>query len=202
MGDGTSFKMVSKPIVAKASSFLWKPKPPKGPDPIKVKQYFGTWGTPWNNEGVRSEGSLSVPVLEFLRGRKLDEVVTSYLHALRPSMVRITEGTVKLDARRWRVTIFVKKIKRSFFVTRIEQEVPVLLPNGVSHGDALRLALRYGINSGQVKWHRDATGYMSMSQSLGGGYWKNTAKGSVKWTFKPSKPNPKLWRKEEKCKTG
>ena len=188
--DGTSFKVATSVIKDKPGAFLWEPKPPTGPDPIKVKQYFGG-GTRWNNEGAQCRGNLPIPVLEFLWGRKLDEVVTSYLHALRPSMVRITESCINLDCCRWRVTVLVKKIKRTFFVNRIEQEVPVLLPDGVAHGDALRLALRYGISSPQVKWHRDATGYMS---GPGDYHYKSTAQGTVKWTFKPGKPSRKLWR--------
>ena len=185
--------LVSTPIKAKVRKLEWKPKPPTGPDPIKPEQYLGSWGTAYNKDGARCCGYMCIPVLQDLWGRKLDEVVMAYVHSLRPSMVRIADKGIKLDSRLWRVTIWIRRVKRTPFVHRIEQEVEVLLPEGVAHGDALRLARRYGINSPQVKWHRDATGYMMMADSLGGGYWKTTAKGSVKWKFKQGKPNPKLW---------
>ena len=191
MEDGTEFKMYSTPVKAKPGSFLFKPRSPTGPDPIKVSQYFGCGGTEYNQEGIRCSSGLCLPVLQQVWGRKLDEAVMAYVHSLRPSAVRITEGGVFLDSFRWRVTIYVTKVKRSFYVRRIEQEVEVTLPEGVAHGSALALALEHGVNSPEVVWHRDATGYISSF----GSYRKSTAKGSVPWKFKKhAKRNPKLWR--------
>ncbi len=186
------FKVYSSPVTAKAGPIFWKPKPPTGPDPIKVDQYFGKCGTRYNAEGRRRAGWKSIPVLEFLKGRRLDEVVMGYVHALRPSSVRITEGLMTCDASVWRVTVFVKKIKHTFFVDSISQEVEVLLPEGVAHGDALNLALRYGINSPEVKWHEDADSYHSILGSHG----KTKANGEmVPWTFKGRAKPKHLWKK-------
>lgn len=191
-GKTVKFKMVTSVIKAKPGKLLWKPKPPTGPDPIKPEQYLGSWGTPYNKDGARGCGYLCLPVLQDLWGRKLDEVVMAYVHSLRPSVVRITDAGIKLDCRLWRVTIWVEKVKRSRFVRRIEQEVEVLLPQGVAHGDALRLARRFGINSPEVKWHLDADGYAHTPL----GYYKMLkGGGSVKWAFKSGEKNPKLWRK-------
>ena len=64
-----------------------------------------------------------IPVLQFLWGRQLDEAVRAYLPALRPSSVRVTIGEINLDARAWRVTIYVAK--DTGLISRIEQEVTV-----------------------------------------------------------------------------
>jgi hypothetical protein len=82
------------------------------------------------------------------------------------------------------------------FVDKITQEVEVLLPKGVAHADALNLAKEYGIDSPEVKWHDDATGYACGL----GGYRKMLANGSsAPWKFK-SRPRPrKLWHKPKEA---
>lgn len=189
-------KLTSSPV--KAGPVFWKPKPPTGPDPIKVHQYLGSCGTRYNAEGRRRTGWKSIPVLEFLKGRKVDEVVMSYIHALRPSSVRISEGMLTCDASVWRVTVMVKRVKRDLYVESVTQEVEVLLPEGVAHGDALNLALHYGIDSPEVKWHEDADSYHSILGSHG----KTKANGEmVPWNFKPRKKPKKLWRNLSKSPT-
>lgn len=82
-----------------------------------------------------SRGYTVIPVLEFLAGRRLDDVAGAYISALRPSSVRITTGEIKLDARPWRVTIYVNPTEE--FIVGIEQEVEVLLGEGIENGDEL-----------------------------------------------------------------
>jgi hypothetical protein len=81
-----------------------------------------------------SRGFTVVPVLSFLTGHRLDDVVGAYVSGLRPSAVRISHGEIKLDARLWRVTIYVNEAD---FVMGIEQEVEVLLPEGCENGGDL-----------------------------------------------------------------
>ena len=113
-----------------------------------------------NNHRVEYEtpeclGSLCLEVLPFLKGKKWDEVALGYVHSLRPSCIRVTDGFYTDDAVNWRVTVHLSAGR----IRSIEQEVEVGLPEGVVHGDALRCALKYGLKSKQVKWHQDATGY-------------------------------------------
>lgn len=177
-------------MVAKVRKLTeWKPKPPTDPDPIGYEQYLGAGGSRYNREGARGIGWLSIKVLQNLWGRKLDEAVMAFVHGLRPSVVRISEGGLHADACCWRVTIWVKKVKRTLFVREIFQEVEVLLPEGVSHGDALREALEWGIDSPEVKWHLDATGYFDGLC----GYGKDTKAGPVRWKFRARKRSKKLW---------
>lgn len=100
-------------------------------------------------ERMPCTGFLVIPVLEFLKGHKWDAVALAYVHGLRPSFIRVTEGMVHADARMWRVTVTVSKDGR---IEGIRQEVEVGLPEGVVHGEALRDALQHGIDSRQVKW--------------------------------------------------
>ena len=115
-----------------------------------------------------------IEVLSFLKGRKWDEVALAYVHALRPSSIRVTTGICKLDARIWRVTVYVDK---NDIIQEIGQEVEVGLPDGVEHADALEDAFKYGLDSEQVKWHQDAEGYFL--DGVYGGYYKQTKKGLV-----------------------
>ncbi len=135
--------------------------------PKSVDHYRGAGGKPYEHpRGGYS--SCCIEVLKFLWNRKLDAVTMAYVHALRPSSVRICDGAHHLDARRWRVTVDVNK--HDDIVERITQEVEVALPEGVEHGHALEHALKYGLDSPQVKWHRDADGYVCAPE----GFFKTT----------------------------
>lgn len=119
-------------------------------------------------------GFLSIKVLEFLNGREWDEVALAYVHSLRPSCIRVTTDCITLDARTWRVTVYVDNKN---IITGIEQEVEVGLPDGVAHGEALRHAFHYEINSPQVKWHSlpNISGYFM--DGINGGYYAITEDG-------------------------
>ena len=52
----------------------------------------------------------NIIVLEFLKGKKYDEVAQSYISGLRPSVIRISEdGMVTLDSCPWRVTVIMEE---------------------------------------------------------------------------------------------
>lgn len=81
----------------------------------------------------------TIPVLEFLWGLPYDEIARAYIHALRPSEVRvIDDGYEKSNAVTWRVTV---KIEFGV-ITEIEQEVEVALASGIAtNGYELDVAL-------------------------------------------------------------
>jgi len=84
-------------------------------------------------------GFTSLSVLEFLKGREWDEVALSYVHALRPTFVRVTTGMMTCDWRAWRVTV---NLDEKNTIESIEQEVEVALPEGVANGQELFKALK------------------------------------------------------------
>lgn len=119
-------------------------------------------------------GCLSIEVLRFLWGKPWDEVALAYVHALRPTQIRVTDGGIKLNSRCWRVTVYVGKKDT---ILKIEQEVEVGLPDGVAHGSALEDALHHGLKSKQVRWHQDADGYIY--DGIAGKYFKTVGKRLV-----------------------
>lgn len=70
-------------------------------------------------------------ILQFLRGLKWGEIPLAYVHAVRPSSIRVTKGEVTCDSRKWRVTIEVDK---NDIIREITQEVEVILPENIQHG--------------------------------------------------------------------
>lgn len=98
-------------------------------------------------------GYLSIDVLPFLKGKPWDSVALAYVHSLRPSSIRVTTGLIKLDARSWRVTIYVEE--DNITIRNIEQEVEVGLPAPLSSGAHLQMALMYGLNSPEAKWYEE-----------------------------------------------
>ena len=88
---------------------------------------------PWDTIGFAS-----IEPLPFLHGRKWDDIALAWVHALRPSRIRVTNGWEQMDARTWRVTVTVDE---SGVITNIRQEVQVGMPHGIDGGGhALRLA--------------------------------------------------------------
>lgn len=112
----------------------------------------------YTDDNFDSHSWTSVDVLPFLIGKPWDNVALAFVHGLRPSSIRVTQDSVTLDSRVWRVTVYVDS---NNIIEKIRQEVEVGLPDGVEHAGALRDALKYGINSPQCKWHQDADGYIA-----------------------------------------
>ena len=121
-----------------------------------MKDYIGPLGEGYVPENGHI-GFQCIPVLEFLKGRKWDEVALAYIHALRPSTIRVSKNELKSNAQPWRVTVM---LDADGFIEHIEQEVDVWLPDGVEHGQALKCALKYGIDSEQCKWWQGAKSTM------------------------------------------
>lgn len=65
----------------------------------------------------------SIPVLQELWGRPWDDRALDFVHALRPSGIRISGGAIQNNAQNWRVTVYVKADGKT--IDRISQEVEV-----------------------------------------------------------------------------
>jgi hypothetical protein len=85
-------------------------------------------------------GRLSIPVLEFLNGLKWAATTKNMLAALRPSAIRESWGSIKLDGQCWRVTVYLKGDEKAPVIDYIQQEVQVGL-EGFDHGFALQQQL-------------------------------------------------------------
>jgi hypothetical protein len=95
-------------------------------------------------------GFTSIEVLHFLKGRKWDEIALGYVHAVRPSSIRVTTGVQTLDAYSWRVTVFVDE---NDTIERITQEVEVGLYGNVEDGHHLDMALQHATDSEIFKFY-------------------------------------------------
>jgi len=92
------------------------------------ESYLGSLGTDY--VPPPKTGFTSIEVLPFLVGRPWDTIALAYVHALRPSTIRVSNGMLKANARPWRVTVLTE----GNVITEITQEVEVGLPDGVANG--------------------------------------------------------------------
>jgi hypothetical protein len=140
-----------------------------------VKDYFSAQGKKYEPESSRY-GFLSVELLGFLTGKPWDEVALAYVSALRPSYIRVIRhnGSQTMDAMNDRVTVHLGEDDK---IEDITQEVQVWLPERVAHGDALRIALKYGIDSPQCQWHNDDQIEGYHFDGINGGYYKMLKNG-------------------------
>lgn len=95
-------------------------------------------------------GYISPEVLTHLKGKPFDEIALAYIHSLRPSSIRVSQGWLHSDSRCWRVTVIIDDKN---IIKRITQEVEVAMPEGVSNGAAFRAAEKHGVDSEQVRWY-------------------------------------------------
>lgn len=100
-----------------------------------------------------SRGWTSIKVLSFLNGKKWDEIALAYVHALRPSGIRVTTGRCTMDSRVWRVTVLLEN--DNVTIKEISQEVEVGLPEGIKHAYHLQTALSFGVGTKEELWFRD-----------------------------------------------
>lgn len=94
-----------------------------------AKDYYSSHLIPY--EQPEQISYLNIPVLEFLKGRKWDEIALAYCHAMNPTSIRVTSGLIKLDSRIGRITVYVDDENK---IEGIEQEVEIGLPEGVEDG--------------------------------------------------------------------
>ncbi|MES2367179.1 MAG: hypothetical protein V4563_14980 [Pseudomonadota bacterium] len=88
---------------------------------------------------LNRRGYTVIDVLQFLNGKPWDAVALAYVHALRPSHLRVVTTGIQLDAQTWRVTVWLNPDGKT--IKHIEQEVEVGLPEGIEHGENLRRTL-------------------------------------------------------------
>ena len=144
--------------------------------PLHPEKYNCTLGVKYEDTDVT--GYADIEVLPFLKGKKWDEIAVGYVHGLRPDTIRVTTGMLKANAHVWRVTVIVDEEN---IIKKITQEVEVALPSGVAHGEALGVALHYGIDSPQTKWYLIPGFVMMVADSIipGGAYYKTTPSGEI-----------------------
>lgn len=99
----------------------------------KPSDFYSTLGVTYDN--TQTCGYLSIPVLSFLKGLKWGKEALAYVHGLRPSQIRVTQGECKANATLWRVTVFVDK---EDIILGIEQEIEV---TGIGSGNDTEQAL-------------------------------------------------------------
>lgn len=85
-------------------------------------------------EPPKGHGFSVLPQLQELWGRPWNQYALNLVHSLRPSCIRVTNSGIKLDARTWRVTVYLEDDDRT--IRRIEQEVQVGCV-GAKHGHGL-----------------------------------------------------------------
>lgn len=93
-----------------------------------VDKYRGNNRVPWEEDP--EHGYTVMPILPQFTGKKLDNSLIAYLHAFRPSSVRISDGGVHCDSRPWRVTVFTKKVDGVEIIASISQEVCIGFSSG------------------------------------------------------------------------
>jgi hypothetical protein len=101
-----------------------------------MDDYRGRQGKPY--VAPQRTGFCSIRVLDFLVGRKWDQLALNFVHALRPSYIRVVCGEETSDAICWRVTVAVDDKN---IIESIEQEVQVGCVDA-NHGADLRAQLR------------------------------------------------------------
>lgn len=117
------------------------------PDP---KTFLGKCGTkpPTDLYKQCNSSSTSIGVLPELVGKPWNDVTLAYVLALNPTSIRVGTGGT-MDARVGRVS--VRLYDNSGMISSVEQEVHVCLPDGISNGHTLEMALLYGKDSEEVR---------------------------------------------------
>jgi hypothetical protein len=89
----------------------------------------------WNRMGFTI-----IHPLEFLHGQRWDSIALAYIHALRPSHVRVVNDGTQMDFQLWRVTVFLNTDSET--IRHIDQEVTVGLPDGIENAYELNIRQR------------------------------------------------------------
>ena len=131
------------------------PEPKEPREVLTAKDYYTHHMVKYDEpNGI---GFYSLDVLPFLIGHKWDEIALGYVHSLRPSSIRVSNGLFTCDGRCNRVSVTVDENE---IITRLTQEVEVGLPKGITSGEQMRNALKYGIDSPQALWYNDAESFL------------------------------------------
>jgi hypothetical protein len=120
----------------------------------------------YHEQGVKFEaGSFEarsytrIGIAPELIGMEWNDITLAYLYHFTPCNIRVIKdgGSGTLDAQQGRITVHVDSDNK---IESITMEANVGLPHDIPHGDALRAALKYGVDSPQLDWHRKAESYM------------------------------------------
>jgi len=98
-----------------------------------IEKYEGAQGEHYENPS-NSTGYTSIDVLEDLWGMPYNNLILAYVHALRPSKVRVSYGEQTLDSCCWRVSIVLEDKEGETFVHSIRQEVAIAYSSGADVG--------------------------------------------------------------------
>ncbi len=116
-----------------------------------LSRYFSAQGRPVETGWTRGSYT-TIHILQELLGKPFDEVALAYITAVKPTMLRVIphDGSTTMDARNGRVTMSLDK---DGLISRITQEVEVSLPDTISTGHHLGLALKLGIDHPTTQFH-------------------------------------------------
>lgn len=102
---------------------------------MQTPNYFiDTQGKSYESPSRRGYGYMEI--LSFLTGKPWNKVAMGYVHAVRPSYIRVIKGEETTDSKVWRVSIYIDKDN---IIEKIMQEVELGLPDGVHNGCELRV---------------------------------------------------------------
>lgn len=88
-------------------------------DCVRYREAYN--GAPFK-QAERGSGSTDIEVLPRLKGKPFDNLALAWLHALRPSSIRVSHGTICCDSQRWRVTVWLDDKE---LITKVTQEVEI-----------------------------------------------------------------------------
>lgn len=146
----------------------------------KPEDYIDKQGIPYVKDTGRSYGYKTINILPELIGRQWDEISLGYVHAFKPSCIRVIphNGMMTLDAMSRRVTVELNEQKR---IKRINQEVEVMLPENIQNGEHLDIAMEHGIDSPQAQWYNDDSIKGFVHDGINGRYYKKCDEGLVEF---------------------
>ena len=113
------------------------------PDALRAERYRGRTngcdGDHYEQPAAICWGDIRV--LEFLKGRPWDDLALGFVHALRPSKIRVLEHNdcQQCDARIWRVTVYLNE---AGLIDYIEQEVELGATDKHRNGHEMEGAIR------------------------------------------------------------
>jgi len=108
-----------------------------------------------------------IRIAQEMTGKQVDDTLFMYLSCFRPSYIRIIpyNGTVHLDGRPWRITVYLDKDKK---IKSIYQEVRVDLTEFILDGAAFNALVTFGPDDERFKWENSPC--ECVSYGIGGTY--------------------------------